>query len=243
MAKSSCSHVFDHWTRHVHTVMLYHASIRTYVKCSSIATGGGMRGTCPPNPNPAGSWELPKSEEKKIGGGVGSTGSSWSNVYEICISVTKYIFETQHAMYLSTYFKYLYFNYFTTLQANKQNNLGFSRTLPAAHAVWLNTQNCARFGSQISVICCELSGGGAGFVPWTPPGALPLDPAGGTSVPQAPYLQILATPLVKCYNAVQKSLLPTWSISRSAIKKISANVASGLGPNINNVSKLQLQST
>ena len=65
MAKSSCSHVFDHWTRHVHTVMLYHASIRTYVKCSSVAMGGGMRGTCPPNPNPAGSWELPKSEEKK----------------------------------------------------------------------------------------------------------------------------------------------------------------------------------
>jgi len=27
--------------------------------------------------------------------------------------------------------------------ANKQNDLGFSHALPAAHAAWLNTQNCA----------------------------------------------------------------------------------------------------
>ena len=61
---------------------------------------------------------------------------------------------------LITYFKYLYeyFNYLTTLQANTQYNLGFSHALQAARAVWLNAQNCAWFSSQISVICCELSG-------------------------------------------------------------------------------------
>jgi len=53
---------------------------------------------------------------------------------------------------LITYFKYLYFSYLTTLQTNSQNNLGSSHALPAAHAVWLNTQNCAWFGKQISVI-------------------------------------------------------------------------------------------
>ena len=31
----------------------------------------------------------------------------------------------------------------TTLQTNTQNNLDFSHALPAAHAVWLNTQNRA----------------------------------------------------------------------------------------------------
>jgi len=76
---------------------------------------------------------------------------------------------------------YLYFNYLTTLQANTQNNLGFSHTLPAAHAVWPNTQNWAWFGSQISAICCELSGGG--FVPRTPHQWAP-GPRWGTSVPQ-----------------------------------------------------------
>jgi len=33
---------------------------------SSVATGGG-RQVPPPNPNPARLWELPKSEETKIG--------------------------------------------------------------------------------------------------------------------------------------------------------------------------------
>jgi len=47
-----------------------------------------------------------------------------------------------HAVYLITYFKYLHFNYLTTLQTNTQNNLGFSHALPAAHVVYLNTQNC-----------------------------------------------------------------------------------------------------
>jgi len=52
-----------------------------------------------------------------------------------------------------------------------------------------NTQTCAWFGSQISVICCELSEG-EGLCPWTPLGDFR---------PQtlcAPYLQILATPLL-----------------------------------------------
>jgi len=40
----------------------------------------GMGGKCPPNPSAVGSWELSKSEEKKIGGVVGGgTGSSWPN--------------------------------------------------------------------------------------------------------------------------------------------------------------------
>ena len=34
----------------------------------------------------------------------------------------------------------------------------FINALPTAHAVWLNTQNNAWFGSKISIICCELSG-------------------------------------------------------------------------------------
>jgi len=45
-----------------------------------------------------------------------------------------------HAVYLITYFKYLHFNYLTTLQTNTQNNLGFSHALPAARVVYLNTQ-------------------------------------------------------------------------------------------------------
>jgi len=53
----------------------------------------------------------------------------------------------------------------------------FLHALPAAHAVWLNTQNCPWFGSQISLICCELSGALSyeppphkGCCPWTPLG-------------------------------------------------------------------------
>ena len=38
-------------------------------------------------------------------------------------------------MYLITYFKYLYFNYLTTLQTNTQNNLRFSHALLAADAL------------------------------------------------------------------------------------------------------------
>ena len=49
----------------------------------------------------------------------------------------------------------------------------FLHALPTAHAVWLNTQNCPWFGSQISLICCELSGAlpheppHKGCCPWT----------------------------------------------------------------------------
>jgi len=82
-------------------------------------------------------------------------------------------------MYLITCFKYLYFNYLTTLQTNTQNNLGFSHALLAAHAVWLNTQNCARFGSQISVAF-------GGLRPQNiPPGALSLDPLGDFHPPDS----------------------------------------------------------
>jgi len=94
-------------------------------------------------------------------------------------------------MYLITYF-----NYLTAVQTNTQNNLAFSHALPAAHALHLNTQNCAWFGSQISVICCELS---EGFAPRNPHRGSAPGPRRGTSVPQtlcAPYLQILATPLL-----------------------------------------------
>ena len=34
-----------------------------------------------------------------------------------------------HAMYLITHFKYLYFNYLTTLQTNTQKNPGFSHAV------------------------------------------------------------------------------------------------------------------
>jgi len=71
--------------------------------------------------------------------------------------------------------------------AIRPNKLGFSHALP----VWLNTQNCAWFGSKISLICCELSEGG-GFAPAPPTRGSALDPARG---PTCPHLQILATPL------------------------------------------------
>jgi len=92
-------------------------------------------------------------------------------------------------MYFITHFKYLYFNHFlTTPQRNTRNNSGFSHALTAAHAAWLNTQNCAWFGSQISVECCELSGG-----------KTPAPSTRGCDFrPQAPCdprLQMLATPL------------------------------------------------
>jgi len=45
--------------------------------CSSVAAGGAWGGGTCSQPQSAGSWELPKSEEKKIGGG--GTGSSWPN--------------------------------------------------------------------------------------------------------------------------------------------------------------------
>jgi len=54
--------------------------------------------------------------------------------------------------------------------------IGVSHALPTAHAVWLNTQNCKWFGSQISVICRELSGA---LTPNLTPAALPLNPAVG----------------------------------------------------------------
>ena len=86
-------------------------------------------------------------------------------------------------MYLITYFKYLYFSYLTTLQTNTHNNLGFSHVLPAVRALYLSTQNCAWFGIQISVICCNL-----------PPDPLCL-----------PLPQILATPLVIVFTSCSYS--------------------------------------
>ena len=45
-----------------------------------------------PNASLAGSWELPKSEQKKIGGGVAVPEHfGQTNYAEICILVTKYI--------------------------------------------------------------------------------------------------------------------------------------------------------
>jgi len=106
-------------------------------------------------------------------------------------------------VHLIAYFKYLCFNYLTTLQANTQNNLGFSRALPAAHALQLNAQNCAWSGSQISVICYELSGGGK--APQSPSLGWGLGRAKPYPRPPVPpYLQILAMPL----SSVQIPALP-----------------------------------
>ena len=58
-----------------------------------VSSHGGMRGRSP-NPSPVGSWELPKSEErKKIGGGVEGVPVhlGQTNYAEICILVTEYI--------------------------------------------------------------------------------------------------------------------------------------------------------
>jgi len=50
------------------------------VRRGSSVAAQGMGGTCPNhNPSRAGSWELPKSDEKKIEVGLGCTGSSWPN--------------------------------------------------------------------------------------------------------------------------------------------------------------------
>ena len=54
--------------------------VKVWENNSSVATGG-TRGARAPNPSPAWSWELPKSEEKKMGVG-GGTGSSWPNIVE-----------------------------------------------------------------------------------------------------------------------------------------------------------------
>jgi len=57
-----------------------------------VSSHAGMGGT-PPNPSPVGSWELPKSEErKKIGGGVEGVPVylGQTNYAKICILVTKY---------------------------------------------------------------------------------------------------------------------------------------------------------
>jgi len=86
---------------------------------------------------------------EKIGGGVGERVPDHlgqTNYSELCILVfknTKYISKLNRiqntnympCMYLVTYFKYLYFNYLTTLQTNTQNNLGFSHALTAARAL------------------------------------------------------------------------------------------------------------
>jgi len=74
------------------------------------------------------------------------------------------------------------FSVYNSANKHAVQPISLSRALPAAHVAWLNTQNCARFGSQISVICCELSGASPrtsrqGFCPWTPIGDFrPPDP-------------------------------------------------------------------
>ena len=97
-------------------------------------------GTRAPEPQSGRVTELPKSEEKKIGGGWGGIGPSWPNELRSYVYYSYNIhFETEknklHAIYLITYFKNLYFHYLTTLQTNAPNNLGFSHALPAAHAL------------------------------------------------------------------------------------------------------------
>jgi len=108
-----------------------------------------------------------------------------TNYSEICILVTEYISKLNKIQITCHAFNYVFqilaFQLIDNSATNTQNNLGFSRALPAAHALQLNTQNCAWFGSQISVICCELSGVGA--LPLvSPTGA--LDPGGGLLSPR-----------------------------------------------------------
>ena len=112
---------------------------------SSVATGE-WDSMCPPSPNPspAGSWKSPKSEEKKMEGMGVSDHLGQRTYVEICILVTKNISKLNQIQIMC---QILIFNYLTTLQTNTQNNLGFSDALPAAHALLLNTQSCAWFGS------------------------------------------------------------------------------------------------
>ena len=65
-------------------------------------------------------------------------------------------------------------------------------------AVELNTQNCAWFGSEISLITAM------SFWEAVPPAALSLDPAGGPPFPIPPvhlHLPILAAPLSRAVSS------------------------------------------
>jgi len=69
-------------------------------------------------------------------------------------------------------------------------------------AVELNTENCAWFGSQISLITA-ISFREAMPSPNHPPGALPLDPAGGPAIPLCPTSKSwLRHWSLQCFNAV-----------------------------------------
>ena len=49
-------------------------------------------------------------------------------------------------------------------------------------------QDFALRGQFIDVLQYQISGFSGGFAPWTPTGALPLDPAGGLTAPPYPQL-------------------------------------------------------
>jgi len=88
------------------------------------------------------------------------------------------------------------------------------RKIPGC-ALELNTQNCAWFGSQISLITA-MSFREAMPPPNHPPGALPLDPAGGPPFPRPPvpppHLQILAVPLTGSREtSVAETVVCAWN--------------------------------
>ena len=90
-----------------------------------------------------------------------------------------------HAMYLITYFKYLHFNYLTTLQTNTYSNLGFSHALPAGLAESNGRLLLGIWRDSLHVTC-----GLTACSPGSAPGpTLMQDP-----LCPSPNLQILATP-------------------------------------------------
>ena len=72
-------------------------------------------------------------------------------------------------------------------------------------AVELNTQNCAWFGSQISLITA-MSFREAMLPPNHPPGALSLDPAGGLPFPRPPVPPTSKSWLRHC-NTARRSIV------------------------------------
>ena len=110
---------------------------------SSVATVGGGMGARPPSPSRARSWELLKSEEKKIGGGVGVPDHlGQTDFAEICVLVMKYISKLnkiQNTNFTCHVFNYIFQMLVFKLLDNSANKHAeqprFSHASLAAHAL------------------------------------------------------------------------------------------------------------
>jgi len=126
-------------------------------------------GTCPPpTPVRAGHGNC-RSPKRKNGGGVEKyrivLAKQNTNYAEICILVTKYISKLyKNTIQITCHvFNYIFqILVFQLLDNSANRHAEQPRFLLATRVLLINTQNCAWFNSQISVICCEFS---RGFAP------------------------------------------------------------------------------